>query len=226
MNKTYYWIALLCVSLLSFTACGESNGVDEYANWQQRNQSYLDFIAQQANDNPGNEVGQWKKIKSYLLEPDQIGNGSSTPSSISNYVYARINLVGNGKTPVYTDSVYICYRGSMINGTLFDKTATFVPKNCNKTDTLFLDKPNDSYGDLFRHVVYFPDMELVEPTKSITQKFIVGWITALQEMREGDYWTLYIPAELAYGSSGSTDKTIPGNSTLIFDLYLDKVVQR
>ena len=226
MNKTYYWIALLCVSLLSFTACEESNGVDTYVNWQERNQSYLDFIAGQANDNLGNEAGQWKKIKSYLLDTDQIGGGSGNTSSISDYVYAHINSVGNGKTPVFTDSIYICYRGSLINGTLFDKTATFLPKNCYKSDTLFLDKPDDSYGDVFRHVVYYPNMELVDPTKGITLKFIVGWITALQEMREGDYWTLYIPAGLAYGSSGSDDKTIPGNSTLIFDLYLDKVIQR
>jgi len=38
-------------------------------------------------------------------------------------------------------------------------------------------------------------------------------------MRPGDRWTLFIPAELGYGSSGAGGK-IPGGATLIFDLEL------
>ncbi|WP_254062681.1 FKBP-type peptidyl-prolyl cis-trans isomerase [Caulobacter sp. S45] len=50
------------------------------------------------------------------------------------------------------------------------------------------------------------------------QKLIPGWIGALQMMRPGDVWMLYIPAYLAYGAAGKT--YIPPNSTLIFRVEL------
>ena len=51
---------------------------------------------------------------------------------------------------------------------------------------------------------------------------IKGWTEALQLMREGDKWQVYIPYELAYGEHGSPPK-IPGFSPLIFDMELIKV---
>ncbi len=50
---------------------------------------------------------------------------------------------------------------------------------------------------------------------------IAGWTEALQLMREGDKWRLFIPSELAYGKSGRA--SIPANSTLIFDIELIEV---
>ena len=47
---------------------------------------------------------------------------------------------------------------------------------------------------------------------------IEGWQIALSQMRPGDRWTIYLPANMAYGSR--TDGDIPGNSTLIFDVEL------
>ena len=44
---------------------------------------------------------------------------------------------------------------------------------------------------------------------------------ALQHMREGDRWQVYIPSELGYGLAGSDN--IPGYSTLCFDIHLVKV---
>ena len=51
---------------------------------------------------------------------------------------------------------------------------------------------------------------------------IKGWTEALQLMREGDKWQVYIPYELAYGEHGSPPK-IPGFSPLVFDMELIKV---
>jgi FKBP-type peptidyl-prolyl cis-trans isomerase FklB len=48
---------------------------------------------------------------------------------------------------------------------------------------------------------------------------IDGFSTALQHMSVGDYWRVYIPWELGYGTSGS-GSTIPGYSVLVFDLAL------
>ena len=50
------------------------------------------------------------------------------------------------------------------------------------------------------------------------QKLIPGWIAALQLMRPGDVWMLYVPAYLAYGAVGKS--YIPPNSTLIFRVEL------
>lgn len=47
---------------------------------------------------------------------------------------------------------------------------------------------------------------------------IPGWIIALQQMRVGDRWELYIPASQAYGKVNQPG--IPGGSTLIFDVEL------
>jgi FKBP-type peptidyl-prolyl cis-trans isomerase FklB len=51
---------------------------------------------------------------------------------------------------------------------------------------------------------------------------IKGWTEALQLMREGDKWEVYIPYDLAYGARGSPPK-IPGYSPLVFEMELIKV---
>jgi FKBP-type peptidyl-prolyl cis-trans isomerase len=52
---------------------------------------------------------------------------------------------------------------------------------------------------------------------------IKGWVEALQLMKEGAKWELYIPANLAYGTRDTP--TIPANSTLIFEIELLEIVK-
>ena len=49
-----------------------------------------------------------------------------------------------------------------------------------------------------------------------------GWTEAMQLMKEGAKWELYIPSELAYGDNGAGG-SIPGGAVLIFTLELLKV---
>jgi FKBP-type peptidyl-prolyl cis-trans isomerase FklB len=52
---------------------------------------------------------------------------------------------------------------------------------------------------------------------------IAGWVEVLQLMRPGDEWTIWIPANLAYGERGASG-LIPPNSVLIFRMKLEKII--
>lgn len=61
-----------------------------------------------------------------------------------------------------------------------------------------------------------------EPSVFGVNQVIQGWTEALQLMKEGAVWELYIPADIAYGSASRP--TIPGNSVLIFTVELIEIV--
>ncbi|MDP5210138.1 FKBP-type peptidyl-prolyl cis-trans isomerase [Microbulbifer sp. 2205BS26-8] len=60
-----------------------------------------------------------------------------------------------------------------------------------------------------------------EPVQFPVSGVIKGWTEALQLMKEGSKWELYIPSELAYGPGGAGGKIGP-NATLIFEVELHK----
>ncbi len=55
-----------------------------------------------------------------------------------------------------------------------------------------------------------------------TNRVIAGWTEALQLMKEGAKWQLFIPEKLAYGERGAGDAIGP-RETLIFEVKLLKV---
>lgn len=62
----------------------------------------------------------------------------------------------------------------------------------------------------------------VPATFGVTQ-VIPGWVEALQLMKAGSRYRLYIPSQLAYGPNGAGGVIGP-NATLIFDVELIKVI--
>ncbi len=62
----------------------------------------------------------------------------------------------------------------------------------------------------------------VPATFGVTQ-VIPGWVEALQLMKAGSKWRLFIPSQLAYGPNGAGGVIGP-NSTLIFDVELIRVL--
>ncbi len=91
---------------------------------------------------------------------------------------------GAGAMPKSTDTVTVRYRGSLLDGTVFDNS--------------------EQHGG----TASFPVGGVIK-----------GWTEALQKMKTGAKWQLFIPAALAYGDSGA-GATIPPGSTLIFDVEL------
>ena len=95
----------------------------------------------------------------------------------------KIIQEGNGTIPKATDKVKVHYKGTLIDGTVFDS----------------------SY-------------KRGAPAEFFVRGVIKGWTEALQRMKTGAKWQLYIPSELAYGERGTA--TIGPNATLLFDVEL------
>jgi FKBP-type peptidyl-prolyl cis-trans isomerase FklB len=98
----------------------------------------------------------------------------------------KVMKKGTGKSPKADDNVSIHYRGTLINGIVFEETYT-----SGKPANLFVNE------------------------------LIKGFSEALQLMKEGDKWELFVPSELAYGAR--PPENIPPNAALVFELELVKV---
>merc|ERR1711879_484537 len=57
-----------------------------------------------------------------------------------------------------------------------------------------------------------------EPKLIIPEKWLPGLCEALQLMREGDKWQIFLSAELGYGINGGGP--IPGGTALIYEVHL------
>ena len=97
---------------------------------------------------------------------------------------------GKGATPKATDTVTTHYKGQLISGKVFD--GSYRTKEPVATD---------------------------EPISFPVKGVIPGWTEALQLMKIGDKWRLFIPSELAYAERGAGADIGP-HSVLIFEIEL------
>ena len=193
MKKSIFSIiGVLFLASFMFVACEETEGVaDPYTDWEARNQAYIDSIAEVAKNNPS----EWKIIHTWKFN-ESLGDLNS---DVNDYVYCKVLESGNGTQPLFTNTVSVNYRGWLIP--LYDGSIEIF---------------DQSYmGQLNRDVAKPVDFALN------SEVLRVGWSTALMQMKVGDRWEVYIPADLAYGDLGQS--SIPGFSTLIFDIDLVKV---
>lgn len=77
-------------------------------------------------------------------------------------------------------------------------------------------------GTLTNGTVFDSSLDRGQPATFGVGQVIPGWTEALQLMKPGDKWMLYIPSQLAYGSRAVGGK-IPANSDLIFQVELLKI---
>ncbi|GAB2535402.1 FKBP-type peptidyl-prolyl cis-trans isomerase [Rufibacter soli] len=78
------------------------------------------------------------------------------------------------------------------------------------------------HGTLIDGTVFDSSYERGEPATFPVNGVIAGWTEALQLMKEGDKWRLFLPSNLAYGARGAGSDIGP-NAALIFDVELISV---
>ena len=81
----------------------------------------------------------------------------------------------------------------------------------------------DYVGTLIDGTEFDSSIETGEPAKFAVNGVIPGWTEALQLMKEGSKWRLFIPSELAYGPRQRSE-VIKANSTLIFEVELIDII--
>lgn len=74
------------------------------------------------------------------------------------------------------------------------------------------------HGTLIDGEVFDSSIDRGEPTSFQVDGVIKGWTEALQLMKQGAKWKLFIPADIAYGETGSN--SIGPNETLTFEVEL------
>jgi peptidylprolyl isomerase/FKBP-type peptidyl-prolyl cis-trans isomerase FklB len=73
-------------------------------------------------------------------------------------------------------------------------------------------------GKLLDGEVFDSSYQRGTPVVMTVRELVPGWVEALQLMRPGDEWLLYVPPSLGYGDKGAGP--IPPNSVLVFKLEL------
>jgi FKBP-type peptidyl-prolyl cis-trans isomerase FklB len=79
------------------------------------------------------------------------------------------------------------------------------------------------HGTLIDGTVFDSSVNRGEPATFGVTQVIKGWVEALQMMPVGSKWTLYIPADLAYGLHGQG--SIGPSQALVFDVELIEIVK-
>lgn len=199
------YLFLLMMTVFALSSCSEDdNTVDEYANWQARNEkAFADTLAY-ARQQIANGSDEWKVILKWSLQnqtPNKDTNGNAVPLTYKDADYIVVHVLDKGKgsgCPMYTDSVKVSYRGRMLGtdtypaGYVFDKTF------------------DGTYDKTTAQVATYAVNDLVD-----------GFTTALLNMHIGDRWMVYMPYQLAYGTTQSSSSTIPAYSMLRFEIVLD-----
>ncbi len=195
-----------CLVLLAglFVSCSESTEEGTYSNWQARNEAFIDSIK---GLNP-TQIESGDTLAVAAVPAGELFSlfvkSASTTTDKLTYIYCKkIKANAAGRRPLYSESVNVFYYGTMINGTEFDGNF----KGYSALDQTF------SAGK--------EPTEFDSTTPFKVNGGVLGFNEALQYMRTGERWMVYIPWKLGYGSIGKAG--IPGYSTLTFDLDLISV---
>lgn len=210
--KTLIGIFCLGGMMLSaglFTSCTENDDtVEEYANWQSKNETYWDNLYTTTQQKiKGGDIS-WKIILNYTFQNQKQTTGSALTYRPENYIIAHVEQAGTGTTsPLYSDSVSMHYMGRLIPSTTYTSGLIFDKSWSSNQFNAATSRPVHSY------------IGLTYDAEGKPTSLVDGFTTALMSMHRGDHWTVYIPYQLGYGEKSSG--VVPAYSTLIFDLRLN-----
>lgn len=197
----------LCLPLWLLTSCEEVDEPAVYDDWQGRNEAFMDSIANRTGSRLVTTMDVLDEIPLHQMFALQVW-GASTDRG-DQYVYCKKIKVSDDSTarpPYYTETVETFYYGTLINGERFDG-------NFEGYGAL-------DWGEL--DAAAKAPTSFDSPTSFSVSGVVQGWSTALQYMRPGDRWMLYIPYQSAYGTTASG--SVPAYSALTFDLELVGIV--
>lgn len=190
-------LLLLLLPTILLVSCKEEDDTEEeYANWKEVNDNAFKAKYSAA---VATTTDNLDTIRCYAFTPKPV-------APPTDYIVVekleRINelVKSDSKTgsPIFTDSVAISYRGNLQPSASYKEGLVF--------DQSFTSNP---YNYL-----------TAKAYKGTVNSFVSGFSTALQHMRVGDHWKVYIPQELAYRSSAHDP--IPAYSMLTFEIVLEK----
>ena len=192
-----------------FTSCTENDDtVEEYANWQSKNETYWDNLYTTTQQKIKGGDTSWKIILNYTFQNQKQTTGSALTYRPENYIIAHVEQAGTGTTsPLYSDSVSMHYMGRLIPSTTYTSGLIFDKSWSTNQFNAATSRPVHSY------------IGLTYDAEGKPTSLVDGFTTALMSMHRGDHWTIYIPYQLGYGEKSSG--VVPAYSTLIFDLRLN-----
>lgn len=206
------------LSLLFVASCSdEEQEYDPYYNWQARNTEWFMSAVDSARTAIADAKAQygddwekhcdWRMYKS--LQQSKTYNSGDVTDSICVHILKHDTTLANPVSPKWNDTIRISYRGWLM-------PSTYKVYNSNEqmVDSVMQEVFDQSYYGPF-------DAEKAMPRLSTVSLFVDGFHTALQYMVADDNWLVYIPYQLAYGTT--THGTIPGYSTLLFQIHMTAV---
>ena len=209
MKQLMWLLAIALAGASSMASCSEDdNTYDPYHDWAARNAEYFAQTAAQARNaiaqakatygDAWEEHCDWRMYKSTTKQP-------GTPGALTDSVCVHIEQRGDGtEHPLWSDTVRAHYRGQLM------PTQNIVNNEWRDEQKVF---SQSFVGEL--------NQATAVPAKLGVSSTVAGFSTAVQHMCTGDACTVYIPADLGYGSSGS--ETIPAYSTLVFFINLKAI---
>lgn len=199
-NKLFALLPALLLMVAVFTSCSEVEDQGKFFNWKERNEAFVDSL---------------KALNPTIVATEEaalaipVGTLFSIPVPLASttkdkqYIYCKKIVANNqGQRPMYTESVEVYYYGTVITGDKFDGNFT----GYTALDKTFAGDKNPTEFDS-------PTTLLVSNSSKG-----YGWVEALQYMRKGERWLIYIPYQSAYGTSDHG--SIPGYSLLAYDIQL------
>ena len=197
-RRGFYFLAVALFAVFGLASCSEEDDtVEEFPNWQARNDAFFNSLTDSVLNllelNPART--DWKRIKSW-------SKSDSIEGSNSDYIIVKVIEEGDAAsaTPLYTDTVTVHYLGRLLPSVSYPYVYVF---------------DQSYYGNYYDDVSKPLQMAI---GNSGGNMLVDGFATAIQHMRRGDHWMVYIPYQLGYGSQSQTG--VPAYSTLIFDLRL------